>query len=123
MPTKPTERQPHRQRPLVSRWTRNRDRMMGPGGEAPPTADYVVTGTLTPDATGNYFETGTYDGQPYYKHEDLDYWIWWYDPSMWIISDVLGGESGFYWYKTAQPITGYYTAGGTATGTATIATP
>jgi hypothetical protein len=41
----------------------------------PPIADYHVTGTLTPDATGNYFLVGTHHEKPYYKHENKSFWI------------------------------------------------
>jgi len=84
-------------------------------------ATYVVTGTLDPDATGNYLYTGTYKGKPYYRREDGAYFIWWYSTSSyWIISAAVGVLGTAYWYKTLSEA-GEYTAAGTATGTPTAA--
>jgi len=84
-------------------------------------ATYVVTGTLSPDATGNYLYAGTYRGEPYYRREDGAYYIWWYSTSSyWIISAAVGVLGTAYWYKTLSEA-GEYTLAGTATGTPTAA--
>jgi len=90
-------------------------------------ATYVVTGTLNPDATGNYLYAGTYNGKPYYRREDGAYFIWWCSstsPDYWIISTAAGVIGGpiAYWYRESPEI-GNYAAAGTATGTATVAAP
>lgn len=87
----------------------------------PPVADYHVSGTLTPDATCNYFLAGIYNGQPYYRRADGAWFIWWYtSANYWIISPELGETpiTG-YWYK-APTITGDYTPVPAAVGIATV---
>ncbi len=97
----------------------------------PRPPDLVVTGELTPDVTGNYFETGTYGGQPFYKHVELDWFIW-YDPGMepiiytWRITQAPGDTTDPTWYKTTaafEPVTGSYLPLGGTIGTATVTAP
>jgi len=79
---------------------------------------YAVLGTLTPDATGNHDENGTYGGQTAYT--DATYHIWWSGgDSKWIISAVQGTKGTAYWQLAT--VAGAYAAQGTATGTATVA--
>jgi hypothetical protein len=81
-----------------------------------------VTGTLSPDATCNYVSPGHYGGVPYAQRQDEAYHIW-YDSGgdVWNISVELGVQGTAYWTKSSGDITGAYTAGGTATGEATVA--
>lgn len=83
-------------------------------------ATYVVTGSLTPDATGNYRYAGAYKGKPFYRREDGVYFIWWYPVfSWWLISDGVGTAVS-YWYR-ASPIIGDYSPSGPGQGTASVA--
>ena len=108
--------------PCRSRWT---DRRRGlqtstPPPTPPPAYDLLVTGTLSPDVTGNYLEDGTCAGKPQYRREDSQCWIWWYATySRWILSRAPG-YLGPHWYKSADPVTGTYTPFYGATGTATV---
>jgi hypothetical protein len=53
--------------------------------------DFNVTGTLSPDATCNYFEAGTYNGYPYYQHEEGNWFLWAFvSVPRWIISETVG---------------------------------
>ena len=80
MPTHPREVD-QRKPPMLSRWTRNRRRLEMPETPPPPPPepDYVVTGEITPDATGDYYEDGTHDGEPKYRREDSAFWIYYTD--------------------------------------------
>lgn len=81
-----------------------------------------VTGTLTPDATCNYVSPGHYGGVPYAQRQDGAYHIWYNSGGdIWNISVELGVQGTAYWTKSGGTIAGDYTAGGTATGTATVA--
>lgn len=123
--TTPLERQlTHRTAPLESRWTRNRRLLQGPGGSAaPPPVDYEVTGTLTPDSTGDYYEDGTHNEQPKYKREDGAYFIW-YESAMpsWLISDTPG-DSTVSWLRIDPAILGEYGFNLGTEGTATVQLP
>jgi len=82
-----------------------------------------VSGTLTPDATGNYACAGTYNGKCYYSRADSAYYIWWDEANgQFVISVVLGTVGTAYWTK-ADTILGVYSPQGTATGDATVGEP
>lgn len=83
--------------------------------------DYAVTGTLSPDATCNYYATQWYNGRAAFRRADGSYWIWWDGTDTWNISAVLGTQGADYWTRTDPDPAGTYTPGGTATGTATVA--
>jgi HK97 family phage major capsid protein len=78
----------------------------------------TVTGTLTPDATGDYIPEGTKNGKTYYSNGT--YYVW-YSGASYIISTIMAAGISNYWYKVGSTITGDYTAAGTYTGTATVA--
>jgi len=96
--------------------------------EAVSLADYYVTGTLNPDATGAYNENGTYNGYAAYEREDGAYWIWHYVPfpeslDKWAISPSQGGafDPDRWNANTLDDITTTYTnQNGIYTGTATV---
>ena len=92
-------------------------------GSASP--DLIVTGTLDPDATGDYFEDGVYAGYTKYSREDDAYALWTisYPPVISHISVTAGTEGDAFFYKLTEGITGAYIAVGTATGTPTVSTP
>lgn len=81
----------------------------------------TVSGTLAPDATGNYTRNGTYDGKPCYERADGAWWIWWTSVyELWFITAVKGQIVAVpQWYS--DTLAGDYTPTGGATGTATVA--
>ena len=103
-------------------------------------ANYVVTGTLSPDATGLYVENGVYDGKAAYERADGAYWIWWWSgENRWAISTAQGYLEDGVWWLASPDVEGEYTplvysgnptvaapapfAIGAATGEITIAEP
>jgi len=77
-----------------------------------------VEGTLTPDATGDYYEDGLHNGLMSYKRGDGAYYIWWDGVIVYSISAVKGDASVSWWSYT---IDGLYTPSvGGASGTATV---
>jgi len=86
-------------------------------------ADYVVTGEITPDATGEYVEDGTYGGGPCYRRADSAYWIWKWLGALWVLSSGKG-VFGTWWQRAfASGLIGDYEPWGGAIGTATVAEP
>ena len=84
-------------------------------------ADYRVTGTLSPDATGDYTQNGTHNGEPAYERDgDGAYWIWSDGGGNWYISAGKGALPSC-WYRTGD-IAGEY-APVIYTGTATVVSP
>jgi len=79
----------------------------------------AVTGTLTPDATGDF----TYDGEHNDENSYVNgvYYLWWDDATKWYITTAKGTLGTRYWSRTDTDIEGDYANGGTATGTATVA--
>jgi len=60
----------------------------------------VVSGTLTPDATGTYTYRGYFNGKPFWGREDNAYVLFWSDSAgCWMI---YGGDAGYYWYKAYE---------------------
>ena len=90
----------------------------------PPSPDLIVSGTQSPDVTGNYLYDGDYASQPSYKHETLALYIWWdNDPNWWMITNAKGGAGGWSFKKSDHPVTGTYAALPIATGTAIVTAP
>ena len=78
----------------------------------------VVSGSLTPDATGEYVPEGVKNGKTYYGNGT--YYIW-YIGGSWYISTTMGQVDN-YWYNDSETVDGAtYAANGTYTGTATVA--
>jgi len=81
----------------------------------------IVSGTMTPDVTGAFTETGTNDGKPTY-YDGATYYIWWNTANTrWFISTAVGvvPTDGFE-LVNADP-EGTYTALGIYTGSALVA--
>lgn len=80
----------------------------------------TVSGTLTPDATGDYYPSGTYKGNIVYTNGT--YYVW-SDMSEWIISTAVGGVQTNFWANSdpSGVTSGTYSPYGTYTGDATIA--
>lgn len=83
-------------------------------------ADFQVTGTLGPDATGYFFAAGTYGGQPAFQRQDGAYWIYYIGEPLfaWYISTTKGHFENT--WKRDWPVAGEYAPQGTNTGTATV---
>jgi hypothetical protein len=83
-----------------------------PAEETIPPAAYVVTGTPDPDVTGTYLYEGEVEGYSRYKHETLDFYIYfWEEMGHWAVSDF--GDPEIYWEKTNSVISGIYYGVGT----------
>ncbi len=82
---------------------------------------YHITGVLTPDATCTFFKAGTFNGKPYYKHTNGDWYIWWYGEPIneWWISVALGNADDG-WSRHDPNIEGDYLPWHYS-GTATVA--
>jgi len=114
-------KQPYRIPPLHSRWTHRRRELPKPAPPPPPPPpDYVVTGTLTPDATGEYFHDGEHNDHPLYRRADSAFWIYWCSLAhWWRIADHVDAITDK-WMKIGSGITGPYLPYGAVTGTATV---
>lgn len=89
--------------------------------------DCTVTGTVTPDCTGDYTDAGEYNGQRYYTcTNEAGTWYLWFlaskDELRWSISVTLGETLPATWMKVGSlsPI-GIYVAGEPYSGAATVA--
>ena len=92
----------------------------------PPTA-LIVTGTIAPDATGNYYDSGeTYIGAKVYKRSIDDAWaIWKWNaiPERWGISAAAGYTVQLWLSGNQSGPIGDYPPSANVTGTATVAAP
>jgi len=81
-----------------------------------------VADTLDPDMSGDYTAAGTLAEKPYYERNDSQYFIWWNDDdTSWYITPILGAAGTLgHFTKSAEPVTGEYTAVLPATGTPTV---
>lgn len=78
-----------------------------------------VTGTLSPDATGTYYQDGVFSQQPFYVRDDGEYIVFYSSVlSKWVLAPP-GDDVGLPdWRRTT--LEGAYTPTAPATGTATI---
>lgn len=81
----------------------------------------TVTGTLTPDATGQYYKSGTYEDVATYTHVNGLYHIWLTDGVFWTINSEIGNAATAFRWHTEYDQFGLAYPYGTATGTATVA--
>lgn len=86
-------------------------------------AQYLVSGTLTPDATGTYSEAGTYNGATYFQNGS--WYLYLVNPGIgeaWYISTQLEDlPAEPWWVSDQEDILGtYHPAGTEAIGTATV---
>lgn len=90
---------------------------------------YSVSGTLNPNATtpDTGEPAGTYGGKSYWQwvKDGTTYRMYWFFVNWIITSAELGANPGTYWWLPNPPPpdapAGAYSAGGSATGTATVA--
>lgn len=78
-----------------------------------------VTGSIAPDATGNYDYDGEYDGFESYRRPDGLWFIWHHPFAQWVISDAKGNLVGAKWERHFPEIDGDYQPFG-STGIATV---
>jgi len=118
--------------PVISSSYRNRLNRITHTTSAPLHAcDYEVTGAIAPDATGDYLEYGTHEGQTTYEREDAQWYIWFQIvlPGViwkWNISAAVNDLSGVYWNYYCGPVDpppGDYGARNGANGIATVQLP
>ena len=81
-----------------------------------------ITASLQPDVTETYRLVGSYNGEFYYRSEDLiqgvSWYIWWATGS-WTLSNALGGGNGggdAFWRHTASGPRSEFSPEGTAAG-------
>jgi len=93
-----------------------------PPPEGPATGKVTAEEVPTPDVTGTYTEGDPYAGYPTYKHDTLDWWIW-FDATFdgYALSNEIGNgmdEGKAYWYCQSAPPdpNGDYAPRGTAVG-------
>ena len=71
------------------------------------TVQLIVTGTITPDATGIYQTYGSYNGATLYKSLTGNWWIFMGTPDVWYITDnIIDGEENYDWGGAALDISG-----------------
>ena len=90
---------------------------------APSTA-LVVTGTVTPDVTTNFYLAGTHNSQNYYQATvGSDTWyIAWDNTNTWFMSKTKGATGNPGWKRVnASAVGAYVVIGGTEVGTPTTA--
>lgn len=79
----------------------------------------VVSGEISPDATGIYRLKGQYNGKAYYQRNDESYYIYWNGANAWLLMPLLGGSAEGWINETTDIEAEYYHTPGT-TGTATV---
>ena len=69
---------------------------------------YIVSGSVTPDATGNYFFAGVYNGKSYFKHEFQIMYLFSHvvPGNYWAIGPTLSVST--FWEHDGQGILGIY---------------
>ena len=111
-------KQPYRVRPLHSRWTHRPAEL--PAAPPPPPPDYIVSGFITPNATGGYIQNGTHLGKPLYQLYNGAFFLWWTGyRDFWCIS-LIPGLAGPGWSHNAPGIEGDYDPNTPYTGIATV---
>lgn len=88
------------------------------------TLGVTITGILSPDATGDYTQVGTFvGGSPFYK-DALDTYLLFFTGGGWVLQDFAKGfsDSADRWDFTTSSVSpaGTYAAQGANTGTATV---
>jgi hypothetical protein len=83
-------------------------------------ARYRLTGTLSPDQTGQYDIEGQHEGKPYYKNVVTGWFLWWNPLGAWMITEHLDEAGDSYWGRGFETIEGEYLPQGSATGIGTL---
>lgn len=81
-----------------------------------------LSGTLSPDASGDYAYAGMHGGKPYFYGGVVSHYIWFEDAeTAYVIGTVLGVMGANHWLGDQAGIVGTYSAQGVNTGVATYA--
>lgn len=83
----------------------------------------IITGPLTPDATGSYTCFGSYNGFPYWFQNGYYIWSDLITTPFWLISAALGDPGPASWTRDDPSPTGSYEPQDAAIGTATASSP
>jgi hypothetical protein len=85
-------------------------------------AQYKVSGTLSPDATGDYLAISWFYEMPYYARIGGAWWLYRTDLGTCFVVDAAyeSGMPGHFWKKTGATLDGSYVPTLAATGTATV---
>lgn len=79
----------------------------------------TVSGTLSPDATGTYFQNGSYNGAPFYTN--VNYFTLFNTGSYWIISNSGINPTNYWSLASSSPNpAGTYTHNGSFTGSPVV---
>jgi hypothetical protein len=71
-----------------------------------------LVGTSVPDLSGDYIQTGTSEGKPYYQRSGTTEYIFWNPASTsWHIFSVLDSSSSFFLYNYSESPEGTYYPG------------
>ncbi len=115
--------------PIYSKSFINRQARKPPPAPTPAAPDFIITGTVTPDCTGDYFYAGDYGGMPSYKRQDSAYSLWgtFRPPPIFfllLISTTLTPPTDPWWAKGLSPnFLGNYGPQLGAIGIATVSLP
>ena len=111
--------------PLRSRWTAARQAGRPTAGTEPPPPppDYLVTGTLNPNVSGQYFFWTSFGGKPAYLKLPPVGFLWYNSLISRYTISLAPGFSTWCWIRTAPGILGDYAPTAGYTGTATVSTP
>jgi hypothetical protein len=73
------------------------------------------TGTLTPDSTGDFYEIGIFNGEPYYYNSVKEHFHFWnIYTSQWVVCAELGSMGQYHWFSEDK--ISQYAPGGEALG-------
>jgi hypothetical protein len=88
----------------------------------PCSGDYNVSGTINPDATGNYTENGIFNGFPAYELNGGGFWLYYQAGVNNYRLAICKGMIAHYWFNpiSGTVVPGNYTPNGTHTGTAIV---
>ena len=77
--------------------------------EIPPHLHYIVTGEITPDATGEYILKGIYGGKKYYKNIEKGFFLYYGGPEHedWFIAKTLPFSGLQFWVRPEEIIGEY----------------
>ena len=96
---------------------------LGAGIPFPIKASWLVSGTLSPDATGSYYPDGEYMGVESFKRSPGDFYMFTVDAhTNSYVAAVKGDVEHAFWHKSGG-WAGVYTPESPATGALTAAAP
>ena len=89
-----------------------------------PSADLVVSGSVSPNWNGDFYDDGLYNGQPSFKKQGENVFVWWSEDNNTYYISAQKGTLGFSWWIADQAnYDGTYTPAGNAVGDITATIP